>query len=206
MRRLPIVAFLVGVASLAAAKAASSGAPRASSAHQASKSQPSAAPAPAGAPQETVVPLAAVSYENGLLSIAAENASLRLIMEKVRAVTGAVVEAPPFAEPITVRLGPQPPATVLSALLEGSHLNYIIIGDTADARVIKSIQIMPEPAARSESPRPPPDPRAEAAAAMARALFVAQTGGDEGVWDNAPEPQSTPALTPGPPAVSPGRD
>ena len=204
MRRLPIVAFLVGVASLAAAKAASWCAARVIDTRLANRS-----PAPLRrrrARQETVVPLAAVSYENGLLSIAAENASLRLIMEKVRAVTGAVVEAPPFAEPITVRLGPQPPATVLSALLEGSHLNYIIIGDTADARVIKSIQIMPEPAARSESPRPPPDPRAEAAAAMARALFVAQTGGDEGVWDNAPEPQSTPALTPGPPAVSPRRD
>lgn len=191
MRGLSIIAFLVAVSGLAGATQP----PTATAQHKNHRSQPSAAPAPAGAPQEAVTPLAAVSYENGLLSIAAENASLRQIMEKVRASTGAVVEAPPFEERITVRLGPEPPAAALSALLEGSHLNYIIIGDAADPRVIKAIQITPEPAPRSDSPPQPPSRQeleAAAEAARARALFVAQTGGDEGVWDNAPEPPPTP--------------
>jgi len=192
MRNALAIAFLivtVGVLATAAKPPAS-----ASSTHRVRKSQPSAAPLPAGAPPATAAPSAAVSYENGLLSIAAENASLQQIMEKVRLSTGAAVEVPPFAERITVVLGPQPPAAVLSALLEGSHLNYIIIGDAADAHVIRAIQITPEPATRTES-APPLIQDAEAAAAMARAMFVSQTGGDEGVWDNTYDLQSTPVIT-----------
>jgi hypothetical protein len=212
MKRILAVSFLMGaVAAGAAAEQPSSATRRASSTHRVHKLQPSAAPAPAGAPQPTVAsssavfpaPSAAVSYENGLLSIAAENASLQQIMEKVRASTGAAVEAPPFAERITVVLGPQPPAAVLSALLEGSHLNYIIVGDSTDAHVIRAIQITPEPAARAASASPSQNQDAEAAAARARAIFLAQTGGDEGVWENASEPQSSPVGVPAPPGAGP---
>ena len=197
MRRLSVIAFLLAAAGLAAwAKQPSSASPRSTSAHKVRKSQPSAAPAPGLAGSRPApVSLAEVSYLNGLLIITAENATLQQIVDKVRDSTGAVVEAPPFEERITVRLGPEPPAAVLSALLEGSHMNYIIIGDAADAHVIRAIQIMPEPAPRPDSPAPPPSRQeleAAAEAARARALFVSQTGGDEGVWDNAPEPPSTP--------------
>ena len=205
MKSALALAFLAGtMAAMAAAQEPPSASLRASSAHRAHSLQPSAAPAPAGAPPETVTPSAAVSYENGLLSIAAENASLQQIMDKVRAATGAAVVVPPFAERITVVLRPQPPAAALSALLEGSHLNYIVIGDASDARVIKTIQITPEPAVRSE-----PSPRVqntEAAEAAARALFISQTGGDEGVWDNSSDLQSTPVAAPSKPQVPPGTE
>jgi len=197
MSRLSVIAFLLAAASLVAwAKQPSSSSPRSASARKIRKPQPSADPAPGTAvSQPAPASSAMVSYDNGLLTITAESATLQQIVDKVRDSTGAIVEAPPFEERITVRLGPEPPAAVLSALLEGSHLNYIIIGDAGDAHVIRAIQIMPEPAPRPDSPAPPPSRQeleAAAEAARARALFVAQTGGDEGVWDNAPEPPSTP--------------
>jgi len=191
MRQSLFVVFVVMVVgSLAYAKPPASSAAKTSSARNVPKSQASVASTPAGASQQTVTPLSAVSYENGLLSIAAENASLRQIMEQVRAATGAAVEVPYFEERISVHLGPQPPATVLAGLLEGSHLNFIIVGDPTDAHIITVIQITPEPAARPQSPAPLPSKQeVEAAqeAARQRALFVNQTGGDEGVWDNSPE-------------------
>jgi len=101
-----------------------------------------------------------------------------------------------------VQLGPQPPAIVIAALLEGSPVNYVIVGGAGDANAIRAIQVTPKPLA---GPEPAPSPAvaeaeaAAAAAAQAKALFIAQTGGDEGVWDNEPPP---PASAP-PPPVSP---
>ncbi|MFI5088008.1 MAG: hypothetical protein ACHP7P_09560 [Terriglobales bacterium] len=127
-----------------------------------------------------------MAYQNGLLTITAQNATLREIMDRVRESTGAVVEVPALNERVTVQLGPQPPAIVIAALLEGSPVNYVIVGGAGDANAIRAIQVTAEPAAGLD-PAPAPSPtvaQAEAEAARARALLIAQTGGDEGVWDD----------------------
>jgi len=214
MRRSLIIAFLVGTAGLvASAKQPSSTSPQAPTAHKVRKPRPSAAPTPGLATAQPVpAPSAVVSYQNGLLTITAENASLQQIVEKVGDSTGATIDSPALNERVTVRLGPQPPAAVIAALLEGSRVNYVIVGG-ADQNTIKAIQITPMPAAEPEraAPAPPPSPDAEAAATMAKALFIAQTGGDEGVWDNVevgtpvPTPP-TPAPAPSTPAVAPGHE
>jgi len=138
--------------------------------------------------QPAPAPIAIVSYQNGLLTITAENARLSDIIDRIRNSTGAAVDTPPLNELVTVHLGPQPPAQVIAALLEGSHLNYVIVGGVADSAAVRAIQLMPEPAGPETTLRTPAvDAEAAAAMSMAKALFIAQTGGDEGVWDNAPE-------------------
>jgi hypothetical protein len=191
---LLVVVFILG----AVAENTPNTTPKTPAARKARKSKASVAPAPApAAPPPPVLPsFTRVTYEKGLLSIAAQNVTLREIMERVRESTGAWVEVPAFSERITVSLGPQPPADAIAALLEGSHLNYVIVGG-ADQGSISAIQVTPEPAAGSAPASVPlaasPLPYEPDAAAIAQARLVAATGGDEGVWDNAEPGVLTPA-------------
>jgi len=137
----------------------------------------------AQAVQAPATPLV-VSYRDGLLSITAENADLREVMDRVRDSTGATIDALPVDERVPVHLGPQPPAQVIATLLEGTHVNYVIVGGLADSNAIRAIQFTAESSALPEPPRAPPVD-SEALAARARALIIAETGGDEGVWDDA---------------------
>jgi len=202
-RALP-VAMLLCVVGIAAARQPASDQPPAAPAHRARKAQPKGGPVPAVvASRPAPAPSAVVAYQNGLLTITAQNATLREIMDRVRESTGAVVEAPALNERVTVQLGPQPPAIVIAALLEGSPVNYVIVGGAGDANAIRAIQVTSETVA---GPEPAPSPavaEAEAAATRARDLFIAQTGGDEGVWDNeppSPPPPAAPTPVPTPSA------
>jgi len=173
--------------------------PKAAGARKLRKSPTTVAATPAPEPTEPAPVLPSftrVTYEKGLLSIAAQNVTLRAILDRVRESTGAWVEVPAFSERITVSLGPQPPAEVIAALLEGSHLNYVILGG-ADQGSITAVQITSETTAGSEPATVPvavsPAPYVPDAAAMAQARLVAATGGDEGVWDDAAVGVPTPA-------------
>ena len=198
-------AVLLSAVGAAAARQPASDQTPAASAHRVRKAQPKAGPVPAVVePRPAPAPSAVVAYQNGLLTITAQNATLHEIMDRVRESTGAMVEAPALNERVTVQLGPQPPAIVLAALLEGSPVNYVIVGGVGDTNVIRAIQVTPKPVA---GPDPAPSPAvaeaeaaAVAAAAQTRALFIAQTGGDEGVWDN--EPPAPPPPVPPPPAAT----
>jgi len=204
------VAMLLCAVGTAAAGQPASDQPPAASAHRVRKAQPKTGPVSAVVePRQTPAPSAVVAYQNGLLTITAQNATLHEIMDQVRESTGAVVEVPALNERVTVQLGPQPPAIVIAALLEGSPVNYVIVGGAGDANAIRAIQVTSEPVA---GPEPAPSPAvaeveaaAAVAAAQAKALFIAQTGGDEGVWDNEPPaPPPPPATAPAPaPSVSP---
>ncbi len=203
-RALAVVMLLCAAGTMAAAMPPASDQPPAAPAHRVRKAQPKAGLVPAlAASRPTPAPSAVVVYQNGLLTITAQNATLREIMDRVRESTGAVVEVPALNERVTVQLGPQPPAIVIAALLEGSPVNYVIVGGAGDANAIRAIHVTSEPVA---GPEPAPSPAvaeaeaaAAAAAAQAKALFIAQTGGDEGVWDNEPP---SPASAP-PPSGSP---
>ena len=164
-------------------------------------SEASAATTPA--PEPPRPPPVAV-YREGSLSLTAQNAPLGDILERVRESTGAVVEAPLLEERVSIQLGPQPPVQAITALLEGMHLNYVILGGTSDQDRLQYIIITtrPQPAGDSQSAAPAPARGLEevAAKAQARALvrFAEETGGDEGVWDN--RPQSPGARAPSSPA------
>jgi hypothetical protein len=137
-------------------------------------------------------------YHEGSLALTAQNAPLGDILERVHESTGAVIEAPVLEERVSVQLGPQPPVQAIAALLEGMHLNYVILGGTSDQDCLQHIiiTIRPKLAAGSQSAAPAPARGLEevAAEARARALirFTEQTGGEEGVWDNGP--QSSPQV------------
>jgi hypothetical protein len=127
--------------------------------------------------------------KDGLLTIAAEKVKLREILDRVRETTGARVDAPALDQLATVHLGPQPPAQAIAALLGGLHLSYIIVSSAGSGK-IQAIEVMPAPslAPRPGSPQPAGNTdtgvATQSEAATTKALFLGQTGGDEGVWDD----------------------
>jgi type II secretory pathway component GspD/PulD (secretin) len=133
-------------------------------------------------------------YQEGALSITAEDATLREIFDSVRQSTGAAIDAPATEERVSVHLGPQPPVQVIAALLEGTPFNYAILGGTGPADRVLRIIVMPKPAGAP----PASHPQSEEAAARVRAkTHRGETGSDEGVWDNnEPEAPAQPATAP----------
>jgi hypothetical protein len=93
---------------------------------------------------------AKVSYQNGLLTITAQNSTLGEILRDVRKLTGASFEFPPHFsgtdERVVVSLGPGAPREVLAALLNGSSLNYMMMGSISDPTAVVAVILMPKSA------------------------------------------------------------
>jgi len=75
-------------------------------------------------------PLVTVTYENGLLRVRAEKATLAQLLFEVQRQTQAEIAIPAGAEQeqVVADLGPAPARDVLAALLNGSHYNFIFVG------------------------------------------------------------------------------
>ncbi len=88
-----------------------------------------------------------VTYEKGLLTIFAENATLGEILKQVRKLTKATIDLPPNGaqERVVTAIGPGAPRDVLAALLNGSQFNYVILGSTADPTIVASVVLTPKP-------------------------------------------------------------
>ena len=86
-----------------------------------------------------------VSYVDGQLTIIAENSTLADILSAVRSQTGAVVDLPPGSgsERVVSRVGPGPARDVLSALLNGSRFDYVIVGSRSNPAGVERIILMP---------------------------------------------------------------
>ena len=82
-----------------------------------------------------------VTYENGMLAIAAQNATLGEILRDVRQLTGATIDVPPSGanERVVVQLGPGAPRDVLVALLNGTSFNYVMLGSASDPKSVASV-------------------------------------------------------------------
>ncbi len=87
---------------------------------------PSAAAEPPAPPKPAVT----VTFENGLLSIRAEKATLAQVLFEVHRQTQAEIAIPSGAEQeeVFVDLGPAPSRDVLASLLNGSQYNFIFVG------------------------------------------------------------------------------
>jgi hypothetical protein len=111
---------------------ASSQAPRKPAGKKARR-QPVEAPRPP-LPQELPPVAPTVTFRGGQLTIVAHNSTLFDILTAVRKATGAVVDAPAASagERVATRLGPGRPREVLSALLDGSPFDYILLGSSQD--------------------------------------------------------------------------
>jgi len=96
-------------------------------------SHAAAAPLPAfvSAAPSPLKPLVTVTYANGMLRIRAEKATLAEVLFEVQRQTQAEIAIPSGAEQeeVFADLGPAPARDVLAALLNGSHYNFIFVGN-----------------------------------------------------------------------------
>jgi hypothetical protein len=84
-----------------------------------------------------------VVYENGLLTIVAENVPLSAILDELHTTMGTEVDLPAGSsgERLWARLGPGPARKVLSELLANTDLNYVIQASATDPAGIKSVAL-----------------------------------------------------------------
>jgi hypothetical protein len=135
---------------------------------------------------------ATVTYTAGRLSVTANDSSLNQILRAISRATGMKITGGITDERVFGNYGPDNPAKVLSALLDGTSSNMLIIQTTAPGTPIELV-LSP----RNGGPTPP-DPHPQP-------------------FDNAPrtsqpvrpsypiaEPTPPPATTPNPTAVTPG--
>ena len=75
-------------------------------------------------------PTVTVTFENGLLRILADKATLAQILFEVQRQTRAEIAIPAGAEQeeVVADLGPAPARDVLASLLNGSSYNFIFVG------------------------------------------------------------------------------
>ncbi len=92
--------------------------------------QPVVAPLEATVPSEPQ-PTVSVTYENGMLRILADKATLSQVLYEVHLRTQAEIAIPAGAEQekVVADFGPAPARVVLSELLNGSAYNFIFVGD-----------------------------------------------------------------------------
>jgi hypothetical protein len=78
-----------------------------------------------------------VTYIDGKLSVTAKNSTLGDILRAISAKTGASIDIPEGAnERVVSQLGPAPARDVMTALLNGSHFNYVMVGTEANPNAV----------------------------------------------------------------------
>jgi hypothetical protein len=141
----PVVTHVTAIKAVAQGTAARTAVPR--EVQTASRAKAEALPSPQwsnstseGAP--TTQPH--VRFEEGLLTISANNSSLSDVLMAVRAATGADIDLPGgvSGERVTASLGPGPARKVLSDLLGWSSFDYIIQGSDANPQTIQSVTLL----------------------------------------------------------------
>lgn len=101
----------------------------------------------------SVAPRMEVLFENGLLSIRSNKASMAEVLSEVHLKTGAEIIIPPGAESeqVFTNLGPGAPKEVLTSLLNGSHFNFIVIGSERDPGGIRQVVLTPKEGGAAEA-------------------------------------------------------
>jgi hypothetical protein len=100
-----------------------------------------------------------VTFANGQLTIDAPNSTLSDVLSGVHQATGATLDGPTPTERVAIRLGPGTPGEVITALLEGTSYDYIILGETGHPNVISRIVLNPAGAeSRNAVVRPAEEP------------------------------------------------
>jgi hypothetical protein len=98
-------------------------------------------PEPPRTPEQMPASPPKVTMSSGQLSIVADNSTLGEVLNAVKSLTGATVDAPSSAssERIAAQLGPGEPQQVLQQLLSGSKFDYIILGSPTNSTTIEKI-------------------------------------------------------------------
>jgi hypothetical protein len=110
-----------------------------------------AAPVPQTLEQMPAVP-PQVTYQGEQLTVVAPNSTLGDILKAVHAQTGAQIDLPGNgAERVVGHFGPGPARDVLSALLNGSHFNYVLLGSEANPQALDRVILMAKSSAPADS-------------------------------------------------------
>jgi hypothetical protein len=176
IRKIALVGLAAGLSAAGWAQAPGQGPGKPRTARPVVKSpmpaaaQPQVAPQPLGAcvpptctpPQpvypprpEQMTPVAPqVTYQNGLLSIQAQNSTLSSILSAVHARTGARVDMPADTanDRAAAQLGPGNPRDVLASLLQGSRFDYIFIGSPTDPDALLEVILTPHAGSSGAAP------------------------------------------------------
>lgn len=82
-----------------------------------------------------------VQFANGQLEIHAHNATLSEVLFQIQKQTGAEIGIPAGTEQehVFVDAGPAPASQVLAELLNGSSLNFVVVGSEADPNALRSV-------------------------------------------------------------------
>jgi hypothetical protein len=132
---------------------------------------------------------AQVTYADGTLSIAADNASLNQILRQIAGDTGIKITGGVTEERVFGHYGPGGPAQVLAALLDGTGSNMILVHHDGDA----SSELILTP---RQGGATPPNPHA--------AAYNDRSEPDEGPSQSMQPRSSAPLQGPVIPPVNPG--
>jgi hypothetical protein len=82
-----------------------------------------------------------VQFANGQLEIHARNATLSEVLFQIQKQTGAEIAIPAGTEQerVVVDSGPAPASEVLAELLNGSDLNFVVVGSEGDPKSLRSV-------------------------------------------------------------------
>jgi hypothetical protein len=115
-------------------------------------SQPSSAVAPPAGLEQLLPSAPTVTYENGVLTISADNSRLSDILWGIRSKTGADIDIPLQAEDrVVTRLGPGPARDVMYSLLVASRFSYVIVGSDAHPNALAQVLLISKHAAETAS-------------------------------------------------------
>ncbi len=134
------------------------------------KKEPDPAPTPQPPPNPEQLPAVPpkLTYQNGLLTIVAQNSTLGDILRDVHTHTGAAIDLPNAAsERVVGQFGPGSPRDVLATLLNGSHFNYVMVGTPSNPNAVA--QVILTPRTGGETPPSPGQPAASEQSGMVAA-------------------------------------
>ncbi len=117
-----------------------------SPAHHVSSAKTTSAPSVTAAHRSAPVNGVSVEFANGMLSIHAHNASLSEVLFQIQKKTGAEIAIPAGTEQerVAADFGPGTPSDVLSQLLNGSGLNFVVVGSESDPNALRSVLLSPK--------------------------------------------------------------
>jgi len=105
-----------------------------------------------------------VVFARGLLTIHAQNATLSEILFQIQKQTGAEIAIPAGTEQdrVAADFGPGTPSAVMGDLLNGSGLNFVVVGSASDPNQLRSVILsrktgdVDPPGAFQAADNPPP--------------------------------------------------
>ena len=139
-----------------------------------------------------------VQYSNGALSIHCENATLSEVLFQIQKITGAEIAIPAGTEQQRVvgDFGPGTASEVLGDLLNGSGLNFVVVGSDTNPDQLRSV-ILSQKAGEADAP---------AAFTPQFSPVSAQNTDNDNSEPTAPVPQEAPPQQPLPPDSPPPAD